>query len=119
MKNNVLKCHGPWEVSRRFVFPAMSSAGDSESVRQAMDRLAGVRGAVFNLDWRTVTICYDTTETDYAAILEAADQAGYPPAAGWMAKIKRNWLQNMDLTSRENAGIKVSACCNKPPQGNG
>jgi len=115
MKNTSLKLQGPWEVCRRFTFPSMATSEDAEQIRQALNELAGVRGMDFDLAGHVFKIRYETTETDYLAIEDAVEQAGFPPIDSWLARKKKNWFQRLDLTSRENAGVETPACCNKPP----
>jgi hypothetical protein len=43
------------------------------------------------------------------------EAAGFPPADGYWARFKSGWYQSLDLTGRENAEVRPSACCNKPP----
>lgn len=115
MKNTLLKLQGPWEVCRQFVFPSMAAPEDVERIRHVLTELKGVRGMDFDLARHILKIRYETTETDYLAVEEAVEQAGFPPVDSWLARKKKNWFQSMDLTSRENAGVETSACCNKPP----
>lgn len=115
MKNSALKLQGPWEVCRKFKIPTLSHGDDAEHLEQALNQIAGVRGLAVDLSRHSVRIRYETTETDYEAIRNALATAGLPPMHGWWAERKAHWLQNLDLTSRENAGVRPSPCCNKPP----
>ncbi len=115
MKNTSLKLQGPWEVCRRFVFPSMSTLEDVVQIRRALAELPGVRGMDFDPGRHVVKVRYETTETDYLTIEQAAEQAGFTLVDSWLARKKKDWFQSMDLTSRENAGVGSSACCNKPP----
>jgi len=115
MTHAALKLRGPWEVRRKFKIPALSDADGAEHVEQALNQVAGVRGFAIDLSHHLLRIRYETTETDYATIRKVLDAAGLPPTRGWWSDKKARWLQNLDLTSRENAGLRPSACCNKSP----
>ena len=115
MTSAALKLQGPWEVRRKFRIPALSDADGAEHVEQALNQVAGVRGVAIDFCHHLVRIRYETTETDYTTIRNALSAAGLPPKRGWWADQKARWLQNLDLTSRENAGVRPSPCCNKPP----
>lgn len=115
MKHPALKLQGPWEVRRKFKIPDLSDSADGEQVEQALNQIAGVRGLAVDLSHQLVRIRYETTKTDYETIRNVLSAAGLPPMHGWWADRKARWLQNLDLTSRENAGVRPSPCCNKPP----
>lgn len=115
MTHAALKLQGPWEVRRTFKISALSDADHAEHVEQALNQVAGVRGVAVDLSRHQIKVRYETTETDYETIRNALGTAGLPPICGWWADRKAHWLQNLDLTSRENAGVRPSPCCNKPP----
>jgi len=110
-----LKRQGPWEVRRKFKVPAMARTTDARVVEQALVDMAGVRGFSVDVAKSSLSVRYETTETDYQKIRNALTAAGFPSADGWWARRKAVLFQNLDLTGRENATVKPSACCNKPP----
>ena len=110
-----LKLQGPWEVRRKFKIPELSDSSDGEHVEQALNQIAGVRGLAVDLSHHLVRTRHETTGTDYETIRNALSAAGLPPMHGWWADQKARWLQNLDLTSRENAGVRSSRRCNEPP----
>ena len=105
----------PWKVRRKFKVAGLSDAAQGEHLEQALNQITGVRGLAIDLPHRLVRVRYETTETDYQTIREVLAAAGLSPMRGWWADQKARWLQSLDLTSRENAGVKPPACCNKPP----
>ena len=115
MTQATLKLQGPWEVRRKFEIPELSDPDGAEHVERALSQLTGVRGMVIDVPHHLVRIRYETTETDYATIRNALNVAGLPPKRRWWSDQKARWLQNVDQTSRENAGLTPPACCNKPP----
>lgn len=115
MTHASLKLQGPWEVRRKFKVAGLSHAADARKVEQALFGIAGVRALSVDLSRRLVRVRYETTETDCQTIRNALETAGFPLADGWWTRRKYQWLQNLDLTGRENAGVKPSPCCNKPP----
>lgn len=114
MTQSALKLQGPWEVRRKFKIPALSDSGGAAKPDQALNQLTGVKGVAIDPDHHLVKIRYETTETDYTTISNALDAAGLPPKHGWWADRKATCLQNLDMTSPENAGVRPSPCCNKP-----
>jgi len=110
-----LELQGPWEVRRKFKVPAMAHTTDARVVEQALARVAGVRGFSVDVGKHSVRVRYETKETDYQTIRNAVTAAGFPSADGWWARRKAALFQNLDLTGRENATVKPSACCSKPP----
>ena len=115
MMHAALKLQGPWEIRRKFKIPALSDVDAAEHVEQALNRVAGVREWAIDLSHHLVRIRYETTETDCETYRNAIATVGVPPMCGWWAEQKARWLQNLDLTSRENAGVRPSPCCNKTP----
>ena len=115
MKHPPSKLQGPWEVRRTFKIPKLSDLADGEHIEQALNRVAGVRGFAVDTSRHLVRIRYETTETDYETIRTVLSVADLSPVHGWWADRKARWLQGLDLTSRENAGLKSPPCCNKPP----
>lgn len=115
MTHPALKLQRPWEVRRKLKIPELSDSTDGEHVEQALNQIAGVRGLAVDLSHHLVRIRYETTETDYETIRNALSAAGLPPMHGWWADRKARWFQGLDLTRRENAGVRPSPCCNKPP----
>lgn len=117
MTQAALKLRGPWEVRRKFRIPTLSDAGGAAHVEQALNQVTGVKGLAIELGRHLVKVRYETTETDYTTISNALNAIGLPPKHGWWADRKASWLQGLDVTSRENAGVRPSPCCNKPPPG--
>jgi copper chaperone CopZ len=115
MTNTALKLQGPWEVCRKFKIPKLSDPDGAKHVESALNDVVGVRGLAVDLPHHLVQIRYETTETDYEAIRNALSAAGLAPIHGWWSERKARWLQDLDLTSRENAGVRPSPCCSKPP----
>ena len=93
----------------------MSRPADAKSVEQALKAVSGVQAVVVDGSNQTATVRYEITETDYRALRVALKDAGFALSDGWWARRRSNWFQNLDLTGRENARVRPSPCCNKPP----
>ncbi len=115
MTDASLKLQGPWEVCRKIRIPAIAHPADARPVERALSQVPGVRALCVDIARRRLKVRYEITETDYQAIEEALEGVGFPPADGWWARRRANWLQSLDLTGRENAAVKPSPCCNRPP----
>jgi copper chaperone CopZ len=118
MTDAPLKPKGPWDVRRKFKVPTLLHAADARVVEQALGQVGGIRALAVDISRRVVTVRYETTEADHEAVRIALEDAGFPPADGWWARRRYQWLQSVDVTSRENAGATPSPCCNKPPNAN-
>lgn len=114
--SNSLRPQGPWEVRRRIIIPGISQHSDVDAVEKILTEISGVRAVRIDESKHTATVRYEVTETDYCALEEALKTAGFESSPGWWARRKANWYQNLDLTGRENAGVRPSPCCNKPPR---
>ena len=110
-----LKLQGPWEVRREIKIPSISQPEDVKPLEQALSQVSGVRAMSVDPSRHRLQVRYEITETDYQSIERALEAVGFPPAGGWWARRRSRWLQTMDLTGRENASVRPSACCNKPP----
>jgi copper chaperone CopZ len=115
MSEAQLKPKGPWEVRRKIKVPTLLHTSDARIVERALGQVGGVRAFAVDIPRHLITVRYEMTETDHESVRIVLDAAGFPPADGWWARRKYHWLQSIDITSRENAGVKSSPCCNKPP----
>lgn len=115
MTDASLKLQGAWEVCRKFEVSTMTRSADAAVVEKALAGVAGVRGVSVSAARRLVTVRYEITEADYKVIRDALAAAGFASSDGWWARRKAAWYQSLDQTGRDNAGVKASACCNKPP----
>jgi len=110
-----LQLQGPWEVRREIKVPTISQPEDAEPVERALSQIPGVRAMSVDFSRHRLKVRYEITETDYESLERALEAVGFPPAEGWWARRRAKWFQTMDLTGRENAAVRPSACCNKPP----
>jgi hypothetical protein len=115
MSDPSLKPQGPWEVCRRFKIPAFSQPADAIPLERALSEIPGIRSVSIDGSKHRLKVRYSITETDYQAIAGVLEANGFPTANGWWDSLRSSWLQNLDLTGRENASVKPSACCNRPP----
>ena len=112
---NAMKPHGAWEVRRRFVLVAALDATVADQLTGILAMIPGVLGTRIDQSSASIQVHYDITRTDFAALQYAIEAQGVHCSRGRWARWKAGWYQNMDLTGRENAGIRPAACCNKPP----
>ena len=110
-----MKLGGPWEVRRRFKLAGASAPVQGKKVEHMLTQIPGVLGVSPDLTRNVVQVRYETTKTDYEAIRDALAASGFAPPGDRWAQWRARWWQYLDLTSRDNAGIKPSPCCNKPP----
>jgi len=111
---STLAVRGAWEVKRHFMLPAMTHERDGQVVTARLGRLPGVRGANADLRRHRLTVVYDITRLYYREILDILEEIGFPERESWWLHWKRNWLQNLDETGRENANTPAAPCCSKP-----
>jgi hypothetical protein len=109
------KATDAWEVKRRIHLPDLSRPEDGVVLERTLAEVDGVLRVSANGNKGWVEVGYLQTKTDYQSLEKVVGAAGFPPAGGWWARVKSGWYQNLDLTSRANAAIPASACCNKPP----
>jgi hypothetical protein len=116
IQNDKAEPKSAWEVKRKIrVSVALATAADAKTVEQALRDLDGVLQVSAVRTRRTIGVRYLVTKTDYRALERTLEAAGFPPAAGRRARFRSGYCQNLDLTGRENARARPSACCNKPP----
>ena len=115
MTDASLKLQGPWEVRREIRVPSISRPDDANPVEQALSQVPGVRGMSVDVPRHRLKVRYEITQTDYQSLERTLESIGFPPAEGWWARRRSKWFQTMDLTGRENAAVRPSPCCNKPP----
>ena len=105
-----------WEVKRKVCLPAApANAAEAANLERTLRDIDGVLQVSADPAKRKILVRYLVTETDYQALERALEAAGFPPAESRWARFKSGWYQSLDLTGRENAGARPSACCNKPP----
>ena len=104
-----------WEAKRRIRIPGLARSEDGAALEHTLAAVDGVLRVSADSGKGWVEVDYLQTKTDYQSLEQAVEAAGFLPAAGRWARIKSGWYQNLDLTSRANAAIPTSACCNKPP----
>lgn len=109
------KATDAWEVKHKIRLPDLASPEDGLALERALAAVDGVLRVSADSGKGWVEVDYLQTKTDYHSLEQAAEASGFAPAAGRWARIKSGWYQNLDLTSRANAAIPTSACCNKPP----
>ena len=111
-----IKPTGIWEVRRRIKVPAMAHAADTMAVERAVSTISGVRKVATDREKLQVVVRYDASLSDYQSIVEALENAGFPPLDSWWSRMKGNWYQYSDTNTRDNANAPPPACCNKPPK---
>ena len=111
-----LKPIGTWEVRRKIKIPALGHAADAMAVESALMSLSGVQGAAAHAAKRQAVVLYDATIIDYRSIELALVKTGFPPLDNRWSRFKGRWFQYSDTNARENANVRPSACCNKPPK---
>ena len=105
-----------WEVKRKIrLAAALTNPADTANIERTLRDTDGVVQVAADGPKGTIYVRYLVTETDYQALERALEAAGFPPNESRWARFKSGWYQNLDLTGRENAGARPSACCNKPP----
>ena len=116
MGNHEAEPKSAWEVRRKIRLPAApTNAAEAASLEQTLRDIDGVLQVSADPAKREIRVRYLVTQTDYQSLEHALEVAGLPPADSRWERFKSRWYQNLDLTGRENAGARPSACCNKPP----
>jgi len=105
-----------WEVKRKIhLAAAPANPADATTVERTLNDIDGVLEASANPAKGTILVRYLVTKTDYQTLEHKLEAAEFPPSESRWARFKSGWCQSLDLTGRENAGARPSACCNKPP----
>jgi copper chaperone CopZ len=115
MTHNMMKLQGPWEVRRRFKVTGLSDFAGAERLEKTLAEVEGVCAVVADVAKHLVRVRYEITRTDSDTIRAALEAAGFHPLDGVWARWKYQWFQFVDVTGRDNAGVKPSPCCNKVP----
>jgi len=118
MSSTTMKPQGAWEVCRGLPVPGLSPA-DATRLQDLLGELPGVLAVEVAAGRAAVRVRYDITRTDYATLCHAVAAGGFPTARSWWQRRRADWLQNLDLTGRDNAAAKPAACCNQPPVAKG
>ena len=87
-----------------------------EIIADALSELQGV-GKV-DSEWKKgeVTVTYDLHKTRIQDVEKLLSDIGYPPASGFFARKKRDWVHFTEKNEVDN--LKHQAhCCSKPPSG--
>lgn len=85
------------------------------ALERTLGEVDGVLRVTANTSKGWVEVDYLQTKTDYQTLEGVVAEAGFSVQTGWWPRLKSGWYQNLDTTSRANAAIPASACCNKPP----
>jgi hypothetical protein len=104
-----------FRVRRRLDVPDLHDAAGALRAQSLLMRVDGVLRVSADSEPGQVTVDYMQTRTDYRALQDALTAAGFSPARGRWARIKRAWLTNLDETARANAAAPQAACCSRPP----
>ena len=115
MKTQQLE-HPADEVRRLIAIPALTGEVDAMMVEQAVNVLPGVANVAADITKHRLMVQYDAAQSDYQAIVQALDSAGFPPSHGWSSRIRGSVYQFLDTNARDNAKAPPPACCNKPPK---
>ena len=110
-----MKPHGAWEVRRKIDLASVPGQTTANRVARALAAAKGIQGVRIDPGAAVVQLHYDITKTDFEALQRTIEANGARCSRRILARIKARWCQYVDLTGRENAGIKPAACCNKPP----
>jgi copper chaperone CopZ len=111
-----MKPAGAWEVRRSIRIPALDRESDAAVIERALTGVPGVRKVATDLAKHRITVRYDATGADYRSIIAILEETGFPPPNNRWSRLRRAWCQYSDSTARENANVRPSACCNKPPK---
>mgnify|MGYP003573014171 FL=1 len=111
-----IKPAGAWEVRRSIRIPALDREADAAVIERALTGVPGVRKVAIDWAKHKVSVRYDATGADYRSIIAVLEEAGFPPLNNRWSRLKGAWRQYSDATARENAHVRPSPCCNKPPQ---
>lgn len=103
-------------MMRSIRLPALATATDAQEVRASVAGLLGVQEVNIDLSRRRIRVRYDVRQIDCSALVEVLERAGYPPAPGWLSRLRLRLYQYADTNARENAKAPPPPCCNKPPR---
>ena len=109
-----LSAQGTWDVKRKLKLPGLHHERDAQTIAFALQRLPGVLATATDVGKSSVTVVYDITRIDYRRVLDSLAEAGFPVADNWWSRFRTNWLQNLDVTGRENANVPTPPCCSNP-----
>jgi copper chaperone CopZ len=115
-RSDSMQAKGAWEVRRDIRIPALDRETDAAMIERALTGVPGVRKVAFDLAKHRVTVRYDATGADYRSIIAILERTGFPPPNNHWSRLREAWCQYSDTTARENANVRPSACCNKPPK---
>lgn len=115
-RSDSMQAKGAWEVRRSIRIPALDREADAAVIERALTGVPGVRKVATDLAKHKVTVRYDATGADYRSIIAALEKAGFPAPNNRWSRFKGAWCQYSDTTARENANVRPSPCCNKPPR---
>jgi hypothetical protein len=104
-----------FRVRRRLDVPDLHDAADALRAQSLLSRIDGVFRVSADSEPGQVTVEYSQTRTDYRSLQDALTAAGFSPARGRWARIRRAWLTNLDETARANAAAPQAPCCSRPP----
>jgi hypothetical protein len=104
-----------WEAKRKIHLSRPASPEDGAALERTLGAVDGVLRVSASSSKGWVEVDYLQTKTDYQTLERVVAEAGFPAQTGWWPRLKSGWYQNLDATSRANAAIPASACCNKPP----
>ena len=107
-----------FRVRRRLDVPDLQNAADALRAKSLLLRMDGVLSASADSEAGRVWIEYLQTQTDYRSLQDALTAAGFRPARGRWARIRRAWLTNLD-EARANAAAPQAPCCSRPRRGTG
>jgi copper chaperone CopZ len=82
MKTQQLE-HPADEVRRRIEIPVLAGDADVMMVEQAVNALPGVASVTADIAKHRLMVQYDAAQSDYQAIIQALDSAGFPPSHCW------------------------------------
>jgi hypothetical protein len=114
--NYTSKSGGIWDVRRRVRIPSLVHEADGAALSRELESLEGIKRVVPDVSHHKIGITYDASLMDYHTVCVTLEKQGFPPANGWMDRLKANWYQFTDSNSRENANLPPPACCNKAPK---
>ncbi len=100
-------------VTRVFELQAQHSLAFAADCLQLID---AVKTVCMLPSKHAVEVEYDQCKVSYQQLCEHLQQQGFTLKAGWLDKLKMQWLDYIDTTARENASAPPPACCNKPPK---
>lgn len=104
-----------FRVRRRLDVSDLHDAADALRAQSLLSRIDGVLRVSADSETGRVWIDYLQTRTDYRSLQDVLIAAGFSPARGRWARIRRAWLTNLDETARANATAPQAACCSRPP----